>query len=81
MRLFYDIIADKRDGKKLSKEDITYFLESYLNGTVKDYQMAAMIMAVFIRGLDDDELAAWAEKMLHSGMVMDFSHLLGSICF
>ncbi len=77
MRLFYDIIADKRDGKKLSKEDLEYFLNSYLNGIIEDYQMAAMLMAVFIRGLDGDELAAWTERMLHSGKVMDFSHING----
>ena len=39
MRLFYDIIADKRDNIALSDEDISYFLESYLTGQLNDYQM------------------------------------------
>ncbi len=77
MRLFYDIISDKRDKKKLASEDIKYFLESYMDGSLKDYQMAAMIMAVFINGMDSEELGTWAYTMLHSGKVMDFSNIEG----
>ena len=56
MRLFYDIIADKRDKKALSKEDISDFLQSYLDGTLKDYQMSAMLMAIFFNSLSSEEL-------------------------
>jgi pyrimidine-nucleoside phosphorylase len=77
MRSFYDIIADKRDGKKLSREDIEFFLKSYLDGSLKDYQMAAMLMAVYIRSFDDEELSVWTNTMLHSGSVMDFSDIPG----
>ncbi|MBO4711679.1 thymidine phosphorylase [bacterium] len=79
MRLFYDIIADKRDKKTLSKEDISDFLQSYLDGTLKDYQMSAMLMAVFFNSLNDEELETWTEKMLYSGEVLDFSDLDGFV--
>lgn len=75
MRLFYDIIADKRDGVELSSEDISYFLESYLSGSLNDYQMSAMLMAVFFNGLSENELKTWVDKMLYSGEVLDFSHI------
>ncbi|MGI6395248.1 MAG: thymidine phosphorylase [bacterium] len=79
MRLFYEIIADKRDGIKLSDRDITYFLDSYLNGSLSDYQMSAMLMAIFFKGLDSSELATWTKKMLFSGEVLDFSNLDGPV--
>jgi len=79
MRLFYDIIADKRDGVELSSEDISYFLESYLSGSLNDYQMSAMLMAVFFNGLSENELKTWVEKMLYSGEVLDFSHIEGPV--
>ena len=79
MRLFYDIIADKRDKKALSKEDISDFLQSYLDGTLKDYQMSAMLMAVFFNSLNNEELETWTEKMLYSGEVLDFSDLDGIV--
>ncbi len=79
MRLFYDIIADKRDKKALSKEDISDFLQSYLDGTLKDYQMSAMLMAVFFNSLNNEELETWTEKMLYSGEVLDFSDIDGIV--
>ena len=79
MRLFYDIIADKRDGVELSSEDISYFLESYLSGSLNDYQMSAMLMAVFFNGLSENELKTWVDKMLYSGEVLDFSHIEGPV--
>ena len=79
MRLFYDIIADKRDKKALSKEDISDFLQSYLDGTLKDYQMSAMLMAIFFNSLNSEELETWTEKMLYSGEVLDFSDLDGIV--
>lgn len=68
-----ELIERKRDGGSLTPDEITWLIDSYTDGTVADYQMAAMTMAVFIRGLDSDELAAWTGAMLHSGDVLDFS--------
>lgn len=79
MRLFYDIIADKRDGKVLSEEDISHFLNSYLSGALSDYQMSAMLMAVFFNKLNDLELKIWVERMLFSGEVIDFSDIKGPV--
>ncbi|HDT11933.1 MAG TPA: thymidine phosphorylase, partial [bacterium] len=75
MKSFYDIIAAKRDGKILSEKEISHFLGSYLEGSLKDYQMAAMLMAVFINKLNEDELKSWVENMLHSGDILDFSDI------
>ncbi|MBO4441390.1 thymidine phosphorylase [bacterium] len=79
MRLFYDIIADKRDNIALSDEDISYFLESYLTGQLNDYQMSAMLMAVYFNSLNDRELKTWTSKMLYSGKVLDFSDIDGFV--
>ena len=48
-----DIIAKKRDGKKLSKEEIDFFVQGYTNNSISDYQAAALIMAIYINKLDD----------------------------
>ncbi len=72
MRLFYDIIGDKRDGRELSADDITRFLTGYLRDELTDYQMSALLMAVCIRGLTPAELSVWADTMLRSGQVLSF---------
>jgi len=72
VRLFYDIIGDKRDGRELSADDITRFLTGYLRDELTDYQMSALLMAVCIRGLTPAELSVWAATMLHSGKVLSF---------
>ncbi|HSJ27595.1 MAG TPA: thymidine phosphorylase [Acidimicrobiia bacterium] len=70
-----DLIETKRDGGRLTPDEIDWLIRSYTSGAVTDYQMASMAMAVFIRGLDADELAAWTSAMMHSGDVLDFSHI------
>lgn len=74
----YELIKAKRDGKKLSPDDIRAFIDGYTKGAVPDYQMSAMLMAVFFRGLDDTELGAWAKAMLFSGEVLDLSDTPGT---
>jgi pyrimidine-nucleoside phosphorylase len=68
-----ELIEIKRDGGVLPLDAIEWLIRAYTYGTVTEYQMAAMAMAVFFNGLDGEELAAWTEAMLHSGDVMDFS--------
>jgi pyrimidine-nucleoside phosphorylase len=68
-----ELIERKRDGGQLSPDEIGWLIAGYTEGAVADYQMAAMTMAVFINGLDADELAAWTGAMLHSGDVLDLS--------
>ena len=68
-----DIIAKKRDKKSLSKEEIEFFVESYTNGLVEDYQAAALIMAIYINGMNDEELYNLTFSMANSGDVLDLS--------
>jgi pyrimidine-nucleoside phosphorylase len=70
-----ELIETKRDGGSLTPDAIEWLIRAYTDGTVTDYQMAAMAMAIFIRGLDSDELAAWTKAMLHSGEVLDLSQI------
>src|SRR5688572_18263150 len=71
------IIEQKRDGRTLEPEALAAFLEGYLRGEVPDYQMAAFLMAAYLRGLDDGEIDVFVRCMLESGSVIDFSHLPG----
>lgn len=68
-----ELIERKRDGGVLRGDEIRWLIDGYVTGTVTDYQMAAMAMAVFVRGLTSDELAVWTDAMLHSGDVLDLS--------
>ncbi|MEX1124196.1 MAG: thymidine phosphorylase [Acidimicrobiia bacterium] len=70
-----ELIEIKRDRGTLSPEAIDWLIQAYTEGSVTDYQMSAMAMAIFLNGLDPDELAAWTSAMLHSGEVLDFSDI------
>jgi pyrimidine-nucleoside phosphorylase len=65
------LIRAKRDGDRLADADIRAFLRGVTDGAIPDYQVAAMLMAIFFRGLDDSELATWTDAMLRSGDVLD----------
>lgn len=73
----YEVIKAKRDGKELTHDAIRAFMDGYVRGDVTDYQMSAMTMAVFFRGLSARELAAWTRAMLESGEVLDLSETPG----
>ncbi|MCK5807752.1 thymidine phosphorylase [bacterium] len=73
------IIANKRDGKKLSSTQIKFFMKSYLEGSVTDYQMSAMLMAIYLNGFDQEELSIWTSVMLHSGKLLSFSGIDGPV--
>ncbi|MEK6320371.1 MAG: thymidine phosphorylase [Acidobacteriota bacterium] len=70
-----DIIAKKRDGHSLTPDEIGFIIRGYTNGEVADYQMAALVMAIYLRGMTTAETLALTEAMLHSGEVVDFSDL------
>ncbi|HYE95047.1 MAG TPA: thymidine phosphorylase [Rubricoccaceae bacterium] len=72
------LLTRKRDGGTLAADEITALIEAYTRGDVPDYQMAAFLMAAFLRGLDADETAALTRAMLHSGTVLDLSDLPGA---
>jgi pyrimidine-nucleoside phosphorylase len=66
------IIARKRDGDILPPDAIAQFIDDYTAGRIAHEQAAALLMAIFLRGLNADELAAWTHAMLHSGAVLAF---------
>ena len=72
-----DLIRIKRDGGKMPADEIRRFIAGVADGTVPRYQAAALLMAIFLRGMDDAELSAWADAMLRSGRVLDLSTVPG----
>ncbi len=72
-----DVIRKKRDGGVLSNDEIERFVQSYTHGAVPDYQAAALLMAIFWRGLTGPELLALTDAMLRSGEVIDLSGIPG----
>ncbi len=72
-----ELLERKRDGGALADEEIRWLITAYTADEVPDYQMSAMLMAIFLNGLNADELAVWAESMLHSGDTLDFSDIPG----
>jgi pyrimidine-nucleoside phosphorylase len=70
-----ELIETKRDGGTLSADAIEWLISAYTDGTVLDYQMSALAMAILFNGMSPEELATWTKAMLHSGDVMDFSDI------
>ena len=70
-----DIICKKRDKVELSKQEINFFVEGYTNGEVTDYQAAALIMAIYLNGMTDEEITNLTLAMAYSGEVLDLSKL------
>ena len=74
-----DIIENKKQGKINTKEEISFLIESLLNGTAPDYQISAWLMAVYFNGLTESETACLTEEIIKSGEVIDFGDLADSI--
>ena len=72
-----ELIAKKRDGAALSREEIDFMIEGYTRGDIPDYQMSAMLMAMYFRGLDKEETVALTMAMMHSGDTIDLSAISG----
>src|SRR5437660_6819357 len=70
-----DLIRRKRDSGELTREEIEFLIAGYTRSEIPDYQMAAWLMAVLLKGMTRAELSALTEAMLHSGQVLDFSDL------
>ncbi len=74
-----DIIEKKRDKKELSKEEIEFFVKGYTNGEISDYQAAALVMAIYIQGMTEEETTNLTLAMAHSGEILNLSKLLNKI--
>ena len=64
--LMTDIIVKKRDGFKLSADEIEFVVDGYTKGEIPDYQMSALLMAILIRGMDREETLELTMAMMHS---------------
>ncbi|MGM9987034.1 MAG: pyrimidine-nucleoside phosphorylase [Bacillaceae bacterium] len=72
-----DLIEKKRDGYALTKEEIDFIINGYTEGTIPDYQMSALAMAIYFKGMDDQECASLTMAMVHSGDTIDLSNIEG----
>lgn len=70
-----DIIAKKRDGKELTTDEINFFIKDYTNNNIEDYQAAALVMAIYIKGMSYRETKDLTMAMASSGDVLDLSEL------
>ncbi|HEY6217314.1 MAG TPA: thymidine phosphorylase [Pyrinomonadaceae bacterium] len=70
-----DVIRKKRDGLSLSREEIEFFIAGITNGRVADYQVSALLMAIYLNGMNDAEQQALTEAMLNSGNILDFTDI------
>ncbi len=75
----WELIRKKRDGQSLSREEIHFLIHGYVSGQIPDTQMAAWAMAVYFRGMDDQETADLTEAMIRSGEQMDLSDVAGIV--
>lgn len=69
----YELIDKKKHGKNLTKDEIKWFIQSLMDKTIQDYQMSAMLMAMFLKGMSKEETAFLTDAMLYSGATLKFS--------
>jgi pyrimidine-nucleoside phosphorylase len=72
-----DIIASKREGRALSRDEIRFFVSGVTSGTLPDYQASALLMAILLRGMSVDEIAWLTDAMVHSGTRVDLGDIPG----
>jgi len=70
-----DLIAKKRDGGELTNDEVSTFVRAAAERSAPEVQLAAMLMAIFVRGMTEPERTAYALAMMHSGTVLDWAHL------
>ncbi|MDP8218250.1 MAG: thymidine phosphorylase [Candidatus Theseobacter exili] len=74
-----ELILKKRNGASLSEKEISFLVEGYTSGIIPDYQVSALLMAIYFKGLDTQETAFLTKSMMESGSVLDLS-FLGQRC-
>src|SRR5690625_2990603 len=73
----YDIIAKKRDGYELTKQEINFFINGYTNGEIPNYQASALLMAIYFQQMTDRELGYLTMAMANSGEIINLSRIDG----
>lgn len=73
----YDLIMKKRSGEALNEEEIHFMIQGYVAGEIPDYQMAAFLMAVYFKGMTEEETVAMTQAVAHSGDMVDLSGIQG----
>ena len=73
-----DILSKKRHGEALSKEEINFFIEGFVNGSIPDYQASALLMAICCNGMDSWETVDLTQAMVNSGDRVDLSQIRGT---
>jgi pyrimidine-nucleoside phosphorylase len=69
----YQILQKKKEKKPLSKEEISFFVQGFTKGEIPDYQASALLMAICLNGMNEEETAILTEEMMHSGDTVDLS--------
>ena len=72
-----DIIAKKRDKGTLSRDEIHFFIKNYVDDLIKDYQASALLMAIYLNGMNNEEISILTDEMMHSGEVMNLDSIEG----
>ena len=75
----YDIISKKKNGEELSKEEISFFVKNMVSGEIPDYQTTALLMAICINGMTEEETVNLTIEMAHSGDFVDLSSLTNTV--
>lgn len=70
-----EIIKKKRNGVELSEDEVVYFISSYVKGFIPDYQMSALLMAIYFRGLNEEETLHFVKTYINSGEIVDLSFI------
>lgn len=73
----YDIILKKRNGYELTKEEIDFFIEGIMDGSIQDYQASALLMAIYFNGLTNKETSLLTMALVNSGEILDLSSING----
>jgi pyrimidine-nucleoside phosphorylase len=77
IRRMVDIIEKKRDGETLTSEEIEYVIQNYTSDEIPDYQMSALLMAIYYNGMSKEECIKLTEEILNSGKTIDLSKIKG----
>ena len=72
-----EIIGKKRDKKVLTRDEIHYFIKNYVSGEIKDYQASALLMAIYLNGMNNQEISDLTDEMKNSGDTLDLSDIPG----